>query len=163
MLFTFLEPCFIHCALIDIVCHPLFWITHPPLQLFSFSPPLMCLACISFIPHCHRSLTPPSSYFPFLTTSFIFLPLFCSHSSSHSFFLSLLNFLCCLFIMAAPLTLGLYSTNTSHNTLSFCSLNPPPPPPPLPVIWKVEGCNHVCFPHSHHPSPETPLDDNVLL
>lgn len=76
MLFTFLEPRLIHCALIDIVCHPLFWITHPPLQLFSFSPPLICLACISFIPHCHRAPTPPSSYFPFLTTSFIFLPIF---------------------------------------------------------------------------------------
>lgn len=105
MLFPFLEPCSVHCALIDIVCHPLFWRTHPSLQLISLSPPLMCLACIFFIPHCHCAPTPPSSYFPFLTTFFSFLPIFVLTLALTPHFPSLLNFfLCCLFIVAAPLT-----------------------------------------------------------
>lgn len=47
----------------------------PSASLF-FSPPLMCLACISFIPHCHRAPTPPSSHFLFLATFCISLPFF---------------------------------------------------------------------------------------
>lgn len=97
-----------------------------PSAILYFSPPLMCLTRISFIPHCHCAPTPTPSLF-FLTTfcnSFFF---FCSRSTSPSspFFLPLPNFLCYLFITTAPLTLGLYSTNTSRNT------SPPPPPPVL--------------------------------
>lgn len=141
----------------------LLWITHPPLQLFCFSPPLMCLACISFIPHCHCAPTPPSSHFPFLSTFCISLPFFVRTLQllPLSFFFP--SWTSSYVVSSSRQLLSPWAcTRQIHHATPRLSAHPPPPPPP-PVIWKAEGCNHVCFPHSRHPSPETPLDDNVLL
>lgn len=100
---------------------------------------------ISLSPH-SDTFFPPLSFVCIVFLHFIFSPhlLLLSPSFGISF---VIFSVCCLLITVARLILGLHS----GSSLFLCTTSLPA----LRVIWKVERCNHVCFPHSHHPSPET--------